>query len=146
MLMPPSSTATASKLVMIFIEVSLALRCCVPLRGSRNGFFRRDRDRPNLFPSAARELCPGNESNVKRSIFPRKVNLLFTSPSNKCQQNADAQRGGRRKILECMTWAGTGVLWTVAGGVPHSLGIIGEAQAALGSAPMRGCARTGRQP
>jgi 3',5'-cyclic AMP phosphodiesterase CpdA len=36
----------------------------------------------------------------------------------------------RRKVLECMTWAGTGVLWTVAGGVPRSLGIIGEAVAA----------------
>src|SRR5947207_948838 len=35
----------------------------------------------------------------------------------------------RRKVLECMTWAGTGVLWTIAGGVPHSLGIVGEAQA-----------------
>ena len=35
----------------------------------------------------------------------------------------------RRKVLECMTWAGTGVLWTVAGGVPTSLGIIGEAAA-----------------
>src|SRR5437773_162965 len=35
----------------------------------------------------------------------------------------------RRKVLECMTWAGTGVLWTVAGGVPRSLGIIGEATA-----------------
>ncbi len=35
----------------------------------------------------------------------------------------------RRKILECMTWAGTGVLWTVAGGVPRSLGIIDEAVA-----------------
>ena len=33
----------------------------------------------------------------------------------------------RRKVLECMTWAGTGVLWTIAGGVPRSLGIIGEA-------------------
>jgi 3',5'-cyclic AMP phosphodiesterase CpdA len=28
-----------------------------------------------------------------------------------------------------MTWAGTGVLWTVAGGVPTSLGIMGEAAA-----------------
>ena len=28
----------------------------------------------------------------------------------------------RRKVLECMTWAGTGVLWTISGGVPHSLG------------------------
>src|SRR6185312_12935575 len=36
----------------------------------------------------------------------------------------------RRKVLECMTWAGSGVLWTVAGGVPTSLGIIDEAVAA----------------
>ncbi|MGH6683171.1 MAG: metallophosphoesterase family protein [Pseudolabrys sp.] len=35
----------------------------------------------------------------------------------------------RRKVLECMTWTGTGVLWSIAGGVPHSLGIIGEAVA-----------------
>jgi 3',5'-cyclic AMP phosphodiesterase CpdA len=36
----------------------------------------------------------------------------------------------RRKVLECMTWAGTGVLWTLSGGVPHSLGLIDEASAA----------------
>jgi Calcineurin-like phosphoesterase len=36
----------------------------------------------------------------------------------------------RRKVLECMTWAGTGVLWTLSGGVPRSLGIVGEAKAA----------------
>ena len=36
----------------------------------------------------------------------------------------------RRKVLECMTWAGTGVLWTVAGGVPASLGMIDQALAA----------------
>ena len=29
-----------------------------------------------------------------------------------------------------MTWAGTGVLWTIAGGMPRSMGIIGEAAAA----------------
>ena len=39
----------------------------------------------------------------------------------------------RRQVLECMTWAGTGVLWTVAGGVPTSLGIVGEAQAQAAS-------------
>jgi 3',5'-cyclic AMP phosphodiesterase CpdA len=32
-------------------------------------------------------------------------------------------------VLECMTWPGTGVLWTVAGGVPRSLGLVGEAHA-----------------
>src|SRR6202050_94275 len=35
----------------------------------------------------------------------------------------------RRKVLECMTWVGTGVLWTVSGGVPHALGIIDKAAA-----------------
>ncbi len=42
----------------------------------------------------------------------------------------DEQTGlSRRRVLECMTWAGTGVLWTVAGGVPRSLGLVGEAHA-----------------
>jgi 3',5'-cyclic AMP phosphodiesterase CpdA len=36
----------------------------------------------------------------------------------------------RRKVLECMTWVGTGVLWTISGGVPHSLGLVDEAVAA----------------
>jgi 3',5'-cyclic AMP phosphodiesterase CpdA len=41
----------------------------------------------------------------------------------------NGQSVSRRRVLECMTWAGTGVLWTIAGGVPHSLGIVGEASA-----------------
>src|ERR1700754_527984 len=36
----------------------------------------------------------------------------------------------RRQTLECMIWAGTGVLWAMSGGVPHSVGLIGEARAA----------------
>src|ERR1700737_881921 len=42
----------------------------------------------------------------------------------------DGHGVSRRKILECMTWAGTGVLWTIASGMPRSMGIIGEATAA----------------
>src|SRR5215813_8101780 len=43
----------------------------------------------------------------------------------------DEERGvSRRKVLECMTWAGTGVLWTISGGVPRSLGLVDAAQAA----------------
>ena len=43
----------------------------------------------------------------------------------------DREQGlDRRQALECMVWAGTGVLWTVSGGVPHSVGLIGEAMAA----------------
>ena len=40
----------------------------------------------------------------------------------------------RRKVLECMTWTGTGVLWTISGGVPHSLGLVEAANAAEASA------------
>src|ERR1700747_1025839 len=41
------------------------------------------------------------------------------------------ERGvSRRKVLECMTWAGTGVLWTIAGGVPRSMGLVDAAMAA----------------
>src|SRR5262245_57996273 len=36
----------------------------------------------------------------------------------------------RRHALECMIWAGTGVLWTVSGGVPKSLGLLDQAAAA----------------
>jgi hypothetical protein len=33
----------------------------------------------------------------------------------------------RRRVLECMTWVGTGLLWTVTGGVPRSLGLVDQA-------------------
>ncbi len=39
----------------------------------------------------------------------------------------------RRGALECMVWAGTGILWTLSGGVPKSIGLIGDALAAEAS-------------
>src|SRR5438552_13065400 len=45
-------------------------------------------------------------------------------------QQLGAARMNRRGLLKCMAWAGTGVLWTLDGGVPRSLGLIGEAAAA----------------
>ena len=35
----------------------------------------------------------------------------------------------RRKALACMAWAGTGVLWTISGGVAHSLGLLDQVTA-----------------
>ena len=40
----------------------------------------------------------------------------------------------RRHALECMLWAGTGVLWAVSGGVPKSLGLLEPAAAATAAA------------
>jgi 3',5'-cyclic AMP phosphodiesterase CpdA len=42
----------------------------------------------------------------------------------------DGEGSTRRKVLECMTWAGTGILWTVVGGVPKSVSLLGSAEAA----------------
>jgi 3',5'-cyclic-AMP phosphodiesterase len=44
-------------------------------------------------------------------------------------EKPDRARVNRRTLLRCMAWAGTGVVWTVSGGVPRMLS-IGEAQAA----------------
>ena len=39
-------------------------------------------------------------------------------------------RMDRREALTCMTWAGTGLLWTLSGGIPLTSGLIGSASAA----------------
>src|SRR3569623_575507 len=56
---------------------------------------------------------------------PQTLNLRETAMS----AHDDDHGPSRRKVLECMTWAGTGVLWTVAGGVPTAVGLLDEAMA-----------------
>jgi 3',5'-cyclic AMP phosphodiesterase CpdA len=46
------------------------------------------------------------------------------------RETHDDGRLDRRQTLECMVWAGTGVLWTLTGGVPVARGLLGEARAA----------------
>jgi len=36
----------------------------------------------------------------------------------------------RRSALACAGWIGTGMLWTMAAGMPRTLGLIGSAEAA----------------
>jgi len=49
--------------------------------------------------------------------------------------DAHDEPGGphRRGLLKCMAWAGTGVLWTMSGGVPRS-NLLGSAGGLIGSA------------
>ncbi len=44
--------------------------------------------------------------------------------------------GGRRDALKCMLWAGTGVVWTMAGGVPRGA-LLGSAEAAASNGALR---------
>jgi 3',5'-cyclic AMP phosphodiesterase CpdA len=50
--------------------------------------------------------------------------------SDERRRKADEAGVSRRGALECMIWAGTGVVWTLSGGVPKSLGLLGDALAA----------------
>ena len=53
--------------------------------------------------------------------------------ANPVTEAQDAEPSGlsRRGALTCMVWAGTGLLWTLSGGVPKSVGLLGDAFAAV---------------
>src|SRR4051794_5297614 len=53
--------------------------------------------------------------------------------SNVTEIEQQDQEMERRSLLKCMLWAGSGVLWTMAGGVPRSLRIE-SAEAATAAA------------
>jgi 3',5'-cyclic AMP phosphodiesterase CpdA len=53
------------------------------------------------------------------------------NPTTEAPKSEDEPSGlSRRGALTCMVWAGTGVLWTLSGGVPKSLGLLSDALAA----------------
>ncbi len=43
-----------------------------------------------------------------------------SSPSHDTDAPLDADGVDRRNFLSCMAWVGTGLLWTISGGVPSS--------------------------
>jgi len=53
--------------------------------------------------------------------------------ANPVTEAPEAEPSGlsRRGALTCMVWAGTGLLWTLSGGVPKSVGLLGDAFAAV---------------
>ena len=44
-------------------------------------------------------------------------------PEHPSMSTPDADGIDRRGFLECMTWAGTGVLWSIAAGLPQAIGL-----------------------
>src|ERR1700733_10497500 len=73
-----------------------------------------------LFPAKNLFFIRNNDKAVPvmRSDQPRSANMT-----------TDLHHPDRRGFLKCMTWAGSAMVWTVAGGIPGS-GVIGEAEAA----------------
>ena len=51
--------------------------------------------------------------------------LEDAKPATEASETDDDRSGlSRRGALKCMVWAGTGILWTLSGGVPKSVGLI----------------------
>ena len=59
---------------------------------------------------------------------------MIMTTSDEARRKIGGPEVDRRGAIECMIWAGTGVLWTLSGGVPKSLGLLGDALAAEASA------------
>jgi 3',5'-cyclic AMP phosphodiesterase CpdA len=56
------------------------------------------------------------------------------NPTTDAPKAEDEPSGlSRRGALTCMVWAGTGLLWTLSGGVPKSVGLLDDAFAAVPS-------------
>jgi hypothetical protein len=76
---------------------------------------------------------PGKKNpGIKRSApksSPRTTSPGFAK-ENDCVMGHDEHNGvSRRHALECMIWAGTGIVWTMSGGIPTST-LLGTAKAA----------------
>src|SRR5258708_33402154 len=49
-------------------------------------------------------------------------------------ESQDPQGQDRRGFPKCTAWAGTGVLWTLNGGIPRSIGLGSELAGGIGTA------------
>jgi 3',5'-cyclic-AMP phosphodiesterase len=56
-----------------------------------------------------------------------KANPITEAPEAEDEPSGLSRRGA----LTCMVWAGTGLLWTLSGGVPKSVRLLGDAFAAV---------------
>ncbi len=55
------------------------------------------------------------------TVVPAKTQIQSVAAAEPAYPSAEASDGiDRRNFLSCMAWAGTGLLWTMAGGVPTS--------------------------
>src|SRR5262249_4855810 len=50
----------------------------------------------------------------------------------KHDDESDGVTVNRRGLLKCMAWAGTGVVWTLVGGIPRPFNLVDSAAAASG--------------
>src|SRR5580658_7949440 len=72
--------------------------------------------------------------NKKQNIMIKEVRYL-TADTEHIDHNSENDGVDRRGFLKCMAWAGTGMLWTVSGGVLGSK-ILGPINAGAAETPV----------
>src|SRR5579863_9292573 len=73
------------------------------------------------------------------SPIPANPQVTSVDPAELTHSSPAASDGiDRRNFLSCMAWAGTGLLWTMAGGVPTSKLFAATPDAAAGQAAHAG--------
>src|SRR4051812_37649179 len=91
-----------------------------------------------LFPLGRKNISPGIRGIISRGLEystpkgprARIPNSKFLPMNNHILHDHSTDGVDRRGFLKCMAWAGTGVLWSISGGVLSSR--------ALGQAPAGG--------
>jgi hypothetical protein len=83
----------------------------------------RTRERGNIQSPPSLSTVSSNAVVAGAPFLQRETTMTKVK-----DHEADTLTVDRRGALECMLWAGTGVLWTIAGGVPSSA-LIGSARA-----------------
>src|SRR5215467_5101951 len=78
--------------------------------------------------SGISEGLPRSCRSAATWLLPARYFARETIMTNAKDDEANTLTVDRRGALECMLWAGTGVLWTISGGVPSSA-LLGSAQA-----------------
>src|SRR5579863_5857404 len=82
-----------------------------------------------------RGCCGGNKS-ARMPVSGSEIHANREGKMSDTDEITAREQTGlsRRGLLKCMSWAGTGVLWSLSGGVPKTLGLIGDANAAQAAA------------
>src|SRR5437763_13651017 len=82
------------------------------------------------WPRGAADTNFLREARIKSGLAWSTPRHMRVTMEGRVTEQTNRLNMNRRRALQCMAWGGTGVLWTVTGGVPRTLGLIGDAAAA----------------
>jgi Icc protein len=99
-----------------------------PALGQEGAPWQYDRRRGRFIP-AAQEIPQTANKSGSAAVSALAINITAGAEIMDIEKPGN-EGTSRRGLLKCMAWAGTGIVWSVAGGVPRGLGLMDPAFAA----------------